>query len=277
MTAAVTNPWGSAAAAAAAAIIRDRLGVQSPVAAVILGSGLGDVAARISGARSLAYTQIPGFATTAVAGHAGNVICGSLGGREVVALAGRFHMYEGHTAQAATFPVRVMHALGIRVLFASNAAGGLNRALVPGDLVLIDDQINLTGVNPLTGAVEPGDLRFPDMSAPYSPRLKALVTAAAGATPLKRGVYVGLMGPAYETPAEVRMLAGLGADLTGMSTVAEAIVATATGMEFVAVSLVTNAAAGLTDAPVNHEDVVEVGRRASARFADLLEGFIARL
>ncbi len=275
--AASDDPWGAEAARTAADVVRRAVGAREPVAAVILGSGLGDVAARIADVRTIPYSAVPGFSATAVPGHAGKVMCGTLAGREVVALAGRFHMYEGHPARAAAFPVRVMHALGVRVIFASNAAGALNPALEPGDLVLIDDQINLTAQNPLTGPVEPGDRRFPDMSAPYSPRLQALVQAAAGPGDLKRGVYVGLMGPAYETPAEVRMLAALGADLTGMSTVAEAIVAAALGVEFVAVSLVTNAAAGLTGAPVNHAEVVEVGRGASARFGTLLEQFIARL
>lgn len=276
MNTAAANTWGSAAAANAARIVRERIGVDAPVAAIILGSGLGDVANRIEGARTVAYGEIPGFSTPGVAGHAGQIICGTLGGREIVALAGRFHMYEGHPAAAAAFPVRVVHALGIRTVFASNAAGGLNPDLVPGDLVIIDDQLNLTAHNPLTGPVEPGDIRFPDMSAAYSPRLKDLVDAAAGGS-LRRGVYVGLMGPTYETPAEVRMLARLGADLTGMSTVAEAIMAAALGMEFVAVSLVTNAAAGLSDAPVRHDDVVDVGKQASVRFANLLEAFVARL
>ena len=224
----------------------------------------------------MAYGEIPGFSTPAVAGHAGQIICGTLAGREVVALAGRFHMYEGHPAAAAVFPVRVVHALGVGTLFASNAAGGLNKAYLPGDLVIIEDQINLTAKNPLSGQLEPGDLRFPDMSAAYSPRLKDVVDAAAG-KPLRRGVYAGLMGPTYETPAEVRMLAALGADLTGMSTVSEAIMAAALGMDFVAVSLVTNVAAGLSDAPVRHDDVVDVGNAAASRFADLLEAFVARL
>jgi len=270
------NPWGNGAALNAARVVRERIGVNAPVAAIILGSGLGDVANRIQGSRALAYGAIPGFATPSVAGHAGQVICGTIAGREVVALAGRFHMYEGHPAAAAAFPVRVIHALGIRTVFASNAAGGLKTAFAPGDLVIIDDQLNLTAQNPLTGAVEPGDLRFPDMSAAYSPRLKDLVDSA-GFGSLKRGVYAGLMGPTYETPAEVRMLATLGADLTGMSTVAEAIMAAALGLEFVAVSLVTNAAAGLSDAPVRHDDVVEVGKGAASRFADLLEAFIVLL
>lgn len=273
------DPWGATAARAAAAVARDRLGVRAPVAAIVLGSGLGDVVGRLHNAQSLPYDEIPGFSATSVDGHAGRLYVGTLGGREVVALAGRFHMYEGHTARAAAFPVRVVHALGARVLFASNAAGGLDRALKPGDLVLLDDHINLTGQNPLTGAAEPGDLRFPDMSAAHSPRLRALVRAAAAelGTPLTAGVYVGLMGPVYETPTEVRMLAQLGATVTGMSTVCEAIVAAALGMEFVAISLVANAAAGLSDAPIRHADVMVAAGLVSKPFGDLLERFVQKL
>ena len=278
MTAA-RDPWGADAAADAAGIVRDSLAVGSPVAAIILGSGLGDVAARLGAARALAYTDIDGFAEPTVAGHAGQLIVGTLGGREVVALAGRFHMYEGHPARASAFPVRVVHALGIRVLFATNAAGGLNPAFAPGDLVLLDDHINLTGQNPLIGPVERGDLRFPDMSAPYSARLNALLREAAAdvGADLKRGVYAGLLGPAYETPSEVRMLQGYGADVTGMSTVCEAIVAAALGIEFAAVSLVTNPAAGLSAVPVRHEDVMAAAKRASPHLGDLVERFVQRL
>ncbi len=272
-------PWGADAANEAAAVIRAKLRVGSPVAAIVLGSGLGDLVGRLRDAQSLSYTDIPGFSATAVDGHAGTLTVGTLAGREVVALAGRFHLYEGHVARAAAFPVRVMHALGIRTLFVSNAAGGLNPSFEPGTLVLIDDQINLTGQNPLTGPVERGDLRFPDLSAPYSPRLQALVVAAAKevGVPLKRGVYVGLMGPVYETPAEVRMLQTLGADLTGMSTVSEAIVAAALRMEFVGVSLVTNKAAGLSGEPVRHEDVMVAAGRAAKGFGELVERFVQLL
>lgn len=279
MTSVARDPWGADAAANAAQLVRERLGVNAPVSAIVLGSGLGDVVGRLTDPRELAYEEIPGFFATSVQGHAGRLYAGTLGGREVIAFAGRFHMYEGHTARAAAFPVRVAHALGARVLFASNAAGGLDRGLNPGDLVLLDDHINLTGQNPLTGPPESTDLRFPDMSAAHSPRLRALVRAAAEklGTEVKPGVYAGLMGPVYETPVEVRMLAGLGATVTGMSTVCEAIVAAALGMEFVAVSLVTNPAAGLTDAPIRHEDVMAAAALASTRFGNLLEEFVARL
>lgn len=273
------DPWGADAAREAAAFVRDRIGVHAPVAAIVLGSGLGNVVARLGAPRAIAYGEIPGFSATAVDGHAGELVCGTLAGREVLAFAGRFHVYEGHLPRASAFPVRVAHALGARVWFASNASGGINRQLKPGDLVLIDDHLNLTWQNPLEGPVQVGDTRFPDMSAPYSLRLKALVRAAAdeAGVPLGSGVYAGLVGPAYETPAEVRMLATLGADITGMSTVAEAIVAAALGMEFVGVSLVTNAAAGLTGAPVRHEDVMAAANVASASFENLLERFVARL
>ena len=271
--------WSAEAAADAAAVVRAALGDVHPQVAIILGSGLGSAAGRIVGARELAYSDIPGFASPSVIGHAGRLIAGRLSGRSVVAFAGRFHMYEGHAPRVSAFPVRVAHALGARVLFASNASGGLNPEFVPGDLVLIEDQLNLTGQNPLTGPLQRGDLRFPDMSAPYSRRLRALVRSAAehANVPLRCGVYAGLLGPAYETPSEVRMLQRLGADLTGMSTVAEAIVASAIGMEMVAVSLVTNAGAGLTDALVSHDDVVIAAEKASDGFARLLEEFVARL
>lgn len=269
--------WGAVAAQQAAAVIRERTGAtEPPVLGIILGSGLGDFVARIGDARVVPYADVPGFAPTSVVGHAGRVVAGRVAGRDVVVMAGRFHMYEGHSPQAAVFPVRVLHALGARAILATNAAGGLNTEFQPGQLVVIRDQLNLTGVNPLTGPVQPGDLRFPDMSAAYSPRLRTLLHGAAGGS-LPDGVYAGLLGPAYETPAEVRMLQQLGADLTGMSTVAEAIVAAALGVEFAGVSLVTNAAAGLSDAPVRHDDVVDAGRQAASRFGDLVERFIAQI
>jgi purine-nucleoside phosphorylase len=270
---------GAAEAAAAAAVIRDRLQVREPVAAIVLGSGLGPAANRITSARSLAYSEIPGFLPTTVLGHAGRLIAGTLGGREVIAFAGRFHMYEGHAARVSAFPIRVARALGARVALASNAAGGLRPTLKPGDLVLIEDHINLAWQNPLTGAVEPGDARFPDMSAPYSKRINQLARDAAQeeGVALLGGVYVGLLGPTYETPAETRMLATMGADVTGMSTVAEAIVAAAIGMEFAAISLVTNLAAGLSDETLTHDDVVNAAAAAGDGFGRLLEAMVRKL
>lgn len=274
------DPHGSAAAKAAADAIRARLNLmRTPAAAIILGSGLGDLATRIENAKSLSYAEIPGFRVTNVAGHRGELIHGTLGGREVVALAGRFHMYEGHGARSAAYPVRVLHALGARVLFLSNAAGGIAREFAPGDLMIIGDHLNLTFTNPLFGPVESGDDRFPDMSNPWSPRLIALLKESAEKTgvPLKSGVYAGLLGPSYETPAEIRMLATLGADAVGMSTVTEAIVAGAMKMELAGISLITNPAAGISAAPLNHAEVVEVGAQAAGRFATLITDFISRL
>jgi purine-nucleoside phosphorylase len=267
------------AAANAARVVRERLAVGAPAMAIVLGSGLGSAANRIANARSLGYAEIPGFVPTTVEGHEGRLIVGELCGREVVAFAGRFHMYEGHAAGVSAFPVRVAHALGARVLFATNAAGGLRPSLRAGDLVLVEDHINLTWQNPLVGRAEPGDQRFPDMSAPYSTRLRDIAMAAARAADVRlaTGVYAGLLGPAYETPAEVRMLASLGADITGMSTVAETIVAVALGMEVVAVSLVTNAAAGVGVGPVSHDDVVRAAGRAAKGFGTLVEEFVDRL
>lgn len=274
------NPHGAVAAAKAADVVRDRLGADPrPVAAIILGSGLGDLADRIQNATRVRYADIPGFHATNVAGHRGELIRGTLGGREVLALAGRFHMYEGYTARAAGFPVRVVHALGAKVLFASNAAGGVNRGFDPGDLMVIEDHLNLMFQNPLIGPIEPGDTRFPDMSEPYSRRLiKALhESAAATGISLRQGVYGALLGPTYETPAEVRMLERLGADAIGMSTVPETIVAAAIGMEVAGVSLITNAAAGISSAALNHVDVVAVGAAAAARFSGVVEELVSRI
>lgn len=270
---------GAEAARLAAAAVRERIGVQQPVVAIVLGSGLGALADRIEHARRVPYAEVPGFHAPSVAGHRGELISGSLAGREVLALSGRFHMYEGHSARVAAFPVRVAHALGARVLFVSNAAGGVRRTLRPGDLMIIRDHINLMFRNPLTGPVEPGDQRFPDMSAPYAPRLTALLklSAAAAGVPLTEGVYAGLLGPSYETPAEVRMLDRLGADAIGMSTVPETIVAAAIGMEVAGVSLITNAAAGISAVTLDHVEVMQVGRDSAVRFANLVMAFVAAL
>ncbi|MBX3132502.1 MAG: purine-nucleoside phosphorylase [Gemmatimonadaceae bacterium] len=276
---AAAQDHGATAARAAADAVRARLGVTSPAAAIVLGSGLGGLAERVANARRVPYAEIPGFHAPGVEGHRGELIAGTLGGREVLLLAGRFHMYEGHSAQVAAFPVRVVHGLGAQVLFVSNAAGGINRAFPPGTLMMIVDHLNLQFRNPLEGRVEPGDIRFPDMSAPYAPRLQALLDAAAaevGLT-LARGVYAGLLGPTYETPAEVRMLATLGADAVGMSTVPETIVARAIGMEVAGVSCITNPAAGISETPLNHAEVMDEGRKAGAAFCGLVERWVAKL
>lgn len=276
-----TSPYGAAAAQLAAAEIRRRLGrtAADPVAGVILGSGLGGLATRIAEAIAIPFGDVRGFPRATVAGHAGALIGGTLGGRPVIALAGRLHMYEGHDAALAGFPVRVLHALGARTLFVSNAAGGIRRTFSAGDLMLIRDHLNLTWRNPLVGALEPGDERFPDMSAAYDAALagQLLDHAAALGIPLQEGVYGALLGPTYETPAEVRMLATLGADAVGMSTVPEVIVARALGMRVAGISCVTNLAAGISPHPLSHAEVLETTKVVGARFEALVERWVAGL
>ena len=275
----VPGTHGAADARKAADAVREPLGVRAPVAAIVLGSGLGALADRLGNATRVPYGEIPGFHAPGVEGHRGELMRGTLGGREVLLLAGRFHIYEGHSARAAAFPVRVVHALGARTLFVSNAAGGVRRTFRPGDLMLIADHLNLMFRNPLIGPLEQGDTRFPDMSAPWSLRLAAILGEAARSLgiPLQRGVYAGLLGPSYETPAEVRMLERMGADAVGMSTVPEVIVAAALGMEAAGISCITNHAAGIMAAPLDHKDVVEVGARAADAFCALVERFVERL
>ncbi|MFN8571140.1 MAG: purine-nucleoside phosphorylase [Gemmatimonadaceae bacterium] len=259
--------------------LRERLGVQQPVCAIVLGSGLGGLARRIAGARRVSYAEINGFAATAVEGHAGELLCGTLGGREVLALAGRFHVYEGHPQAQAGFPTRVVHALGARVLLLSNAAGGIRRNMQAGELMVVNDHLNLMWGSPLIGPVVPGDLRFPGMSEPYDGELRALLHACArdrGGV-LHDGVYAGLQGPSYETPAEVRMLERLGADAVGMSTVPEVLVARTLGMRVAAVSCITNPAAGMTAEKVDHADVLRATQRAASQFEQLVTDFVVRL
>ena len=276
---------GAADAARAAQVIRDRLlaltgrALETPLCGIVLGSGLGGLANQIENATRIPFADIPGFPAATVAGHAGQLIVGTLSGRPVVALAGRIHLYEGHAAALAGFPVRLLYALGAPVYLASNAAGGIRRTFRPGDLMLIADHLNLMYRNPLTGQVEPGDERFPDMSAPYDAELMELIRRAARSlgVPLAEGVYCGLLGPTYETPAEVRMLEKLGADAVGMSTVPEVIVARALGMRVAAISLITNPAAGLALAPLNHAEVLEVGQQSAAAFESLVTEFVRQL
>ena len=268
-----------AAAADVARDLRARIGAPSAHLALVLGSGLGALADEIEGSVRIPFGEIPGFRVAQVAGHQGALVAGRLEGVDVLALAGRVHMYEGWTAQDASFPVRVVHALGARTLFVSNAAGAMNPLLQPGDLMAIGDHINLMWTNPLMGGVVDGDQRFPDMSEPYDRELRAELHAAAldAGIPLADGVYAGLMGPSYETPAEVRMLQRLGADAVGMSTVPEVIVARTLGMRVAGVSFITNAASGSTGAPLSHADVLEVTARAGGRFRALVRRWIARI
>ena len=275
----MSAPYGREAAEAAAAAIRARVGSFEPVAGIVLGSGLGGLAKQMHDPVVIPYAEIPGFPVSTVVGHAGELLAGTLGGRRVFALAGRFHMYEGHDVALAALPTRVLQALGVPVLILSNAAGGVRRSFAPGTLMLISDHINLMFRNPLIGQLEPGDTRFPDMSDPYDPALRALARRVAEerGIALEEGVYGGLLGPSYETPAEVRMLAGLGVDAVGMSTVPEVIVARAIGMRVVGISCITNAAAGLTADTINHAEVLETTARAAARFESLVMGVVAAL
>lgn len=258
--------------AEAAAVHLDASGAD---VAIVLGSGLGGVADRLEDAKSAPYSSLPGFPETTVAGHPGRLVCGSLAGRRTLLLCGRVHGYEGYAASEVGFGVRVSAALGARTLIVTNAAGGVNPAFVAGDIVAISDHINLTGSSPLTG---PNDERlgprFVDMTDAYSPALRALASAAATGVlgrPLPEAIYAGMAGPAYETPAEVRLLRTLGAGLVGMSTVHEVITARHAGLGVLGLSLVANPAAGVADAPLRHEDVT----RAAAAGADAMGRLIA--
>jgi purine-nucleoside phosphorylase len=271
--------YGAHDARVAADAIRARIGDDIPSAAIVLGSGLGGLADEIDAVARIPYREVPGFPAATVAGHAGALVVGRLAGKFVLALAGRFHLYEGHDVRLAAFPTRVVHALGTRTLIVSNAAGGVNRLWRPGDIMLIRDHINLMFRNPLIGTLEPGDLRFPDMSEPYDARLAELarIIATEQGMPLREGVYAGLSGPAYETPAEVRMLSFLGADATGMSTVPEVIVARALGMRVLGFSCITNLACGLSNTPITHAEVLETTERVAGAFQALVKGVVARL
>ena len=273
--------YGTVAASAAASVIRELAGgaIPVPVAAIVLGSGLGGLADQITDAIRIPFHDVPGFPPATVEGHAGALIIGQLGGKPVICLAGRFHLYEAHPAAVAVFPVRVLHALGARTLIVSNAAGGIRRSFAPGTLMRIEDHINLTNRHPLAGPTQPGERRFPDLSAPYDRELGALLHEVAQALQLRLdvGVYCGLLGPTYETPAEIRMLEKLGADAVGMSTVTEVITARALEMRCVGVSLITNAAAGYTANPLNHAEVLHESKAAASRFQSLITAFVGQL
>jgi purine-nucleoside phosphorylase len=251
---------------------------RTPVVALILGSGLGAIADELDRPVRIAFADIPGLPAAAVAGHAGRLVIGTLEGRVCIASQGRLHLYEGHEPAVVALPVRVMLALGARALIVTNAAGGISRSLRTGDLMLIEDHINFTGRNPLVGPVFPGESRFPDMTTAYDARLRALAEQVAAAEGLKlvRGVYAAALGPSYETPAEVRLLAQLGVDAVAMSIVPEVIVARARGVPVLGISLISNAAAGITGEPLSHDDVIAAGAAASDRVARLLRGIVRR-
>lgn len=248
--------------------------------AIVLGSGLGSLADNIEDAHTISYSDIPHFPTPTVIGHSGTFISGKLDGVQVYALSGRFHYYEGHDPHTVILPVRVLHKLGCSKLVLTNAAGGINPAFTPGDLMVIRDHINLTGYNPLRGEnADQWGPRFPDMTNIYEPCYRQLAhnVAAELGMSLQEGVYCGLSGPTLETPAEIKMLSILGADAVGMSTVPEALAACQMGMRLLAISCVTNLAAGISKHPLSHQEVMETGQRVGARFAGLIRQIIPKL
>ena len=263
----------------AAAAVRDRLEGREPGVAIVLGSGLGQFAERLERAVRIPYGEIPHFPSPTVIGHSGELVAGTLSGRSVLVQSGRFHMYEGHPASLTALPVRMFARLGIATLILTNAAGGIRRSFGSGTVMLIADQINLSFRNALFGATLPGETRFPDMSDPYDPALRALAreTARRRKIPLAEGVYVGLLGPSYETPAEIRMLERLGADAVGMSTVIEVITARAADLRCLGFSAITNPAAGVTPHKLDHLEVMETAYRIAGELAALIEGVVAGL
>lgn len=263
----------------AARVIREKTKTDVPVA-IVLGSGLGGFANELAEATAVPYDQIPGFARATVEGHAGRLVIGKAGDSLVAAQQGRFHFYEGYSLEDVTFPIRVLKLLGVRTLILTNASGALNVEYSPGSLMVITDHINLMGVNPLIG---PNDERFgprfPDLTNVYSPELQDIVLHEAEAMNLqmRRGVYAALSGPSYETPAEIHMVRALGADAVGMSTVPEAIVARHMDIKVVGISCITNLAAGVTDRPVDHSQVIAIGERIRESFSELLRRVIPKM
>jgi purine-nucleoside phosphorylase len=260
----------------AATFLRGALGFV-PELAVVLGSGLGDFAARVAGAKTIPYADIPNWPPSGVIGHAGKLVAGELCGKRIVVLSGRAHFYEGHALPRSTFGIRALGVLGVKTVILTNAAGGINTSFESGALMVIDDHINLFGSNPLIGPNEDRfGPRFPDMTDAYSKRLRAVAddVAATRGIQIAHGIYVGLHGPSYETPAEIRYLRSIGADAVGMSTVPETIVARHMGIEVLAISCITNMAAGVLDQPLNHNEVMETAARVKDQFIALLEGVV---
>jgi purine-nucleoside phosphorylase len=258
--------------------LRDRIR-ERPDVFLVLGSGLSDLAEGVGEGVSIPFGEIPGFPEPGVAGHAGRLVSGRVEGKEVLIQAGRFHFYEGHGSGVVVAPVRLAGHLGAQTVILTNAAGSIAPELSPGSILLLDDHINLMGRNPLAGPVVGGEERFPDMSAPYDPELQNLAVELARekGIPLSKGTYAAVLGPSYETPAEIRFLRTAGADAVGMSTVPEAITARALGMRVLAFSLITNQAAGLGSGPLHHDEVLEMGRAAGGRLKELIRSLLARL
>ena len=263
----------------AARTIRARTAEEARVA-LVLGSGLGAFADDLSEATAIPYEEIPGFSSSTAEGHAGKLVIGKVDKVPVFAMQGRVHFYEGYSLEEVTFPIRTFKLLGVKTLVLTNAAGGIDVELTQGGLMVISDHLNLMGVNPLRGANDEGfGPRFPDMTEVYSKELQEIVVEEARAieVEVRRGIYAALAGPSYETPAEIHMLRTFGADAVGMSTVPEAIVARHMGMNVLGISCITNMAAGISDEPISHAEVMETGEMVKATFTQLLGRVIARL
>jgi purine-nucleoside phosphorylase len=251
-----------------------------PAIGVVLGSGLGDFANSLADGVTIPYGDLPHWPKSNVIGHDGKLVVGKSRGRTIAALAGRVHLYEGHDTRTVTFPIRVLGLLGVKTLVLTNAAGGVNTSFSQGALMVIDDHINLMGANPLAGPNEDRfGPRFPDMTEVYSSRLRGIADRAGKAINLQlpHGIYVGLLGPSYETPAEIRYLRTIGADAVGMSTVPEALAARHMGIDVLGISCITNMAAGVLPQPLDHADVMETARRIRGQFIALLEGVIGHV
>jgi purine-nucleoside phosphorylase len=262
-----------------ASAVRNRTAYR-PKIAIILGSGLGGFAELLQDSNMIPAADLPGYPISTVPGHKGRLVFGKLDGVEVAAIQGRVHYYEGHPLSIVTLPVRLLHALGVQVLIVTNASGGISPRLKPGDLMLIDDHVNLMGTTPLVGWIPTDEVnRFVDMGRAYSPKLNHLTEKVALelGIPLRRGVLGVLTGPSYETPAEVRMQAILGCDAACMSTVPEVIVAKSLGMTIMGISCITNQAAGLSDGPLNHEEVQEIAAKVAPKFQALIRTLIIRI
>jgi inosine/guanosine/xanthosine phosphorylase family protein len=260
-----------------AAALQARFGDGFPKTVIVLGSGLGRFAAALTGATSMPYADIPGFSRSTVAGHSGNLIVGKAGEAPVAVMQGRIHAYEGHAPQAIAAPIRILRKMGVERLVLTNAAGGLGPDMKPGTLMIIEDHINMSGFNPLIG---PNDEsigpRFPDMTDAYDPQLRALLAQAArkAGVAVKSGVYLFVLGPNFETAAEVRMYAKLGADAVGMSTVPECLVARHCGMKVAGISIVTNLATGIATQPLSHQETLTGAERAAEKLEQLLRAFL---
>jgi purine-nucleoside phosphorylase len=272
-------------ATAAVAYIR-ALTPTPPAVGIILGSGLGAFASQVAEAVAIPYSDIPHFPQSTVVGHSGKLVLGTIGGVPVAVMQGRVHAYEGYAIEEVVFPARVLGLLGCKTLIVTNAAGGIRESLSPGSLVIISDQINLTGFNAAAGPNEPrfamaphAGQRFFDMSTVYTPRLRMLAVQEADrqGIDLTEGIYLAVLGPSFETPAEIRAFRTLGADLVGMSTVHEVIVARHMGLDVLGISLVTNMAAGVVNQAIDHEDVLEIGRNVEKKFTALLTALVPQI